>query len=427
MHNLNPRATKLAGLTVEGQRTRHPDVRNRLGRRNRRLELLGMAVRVTLLTSTWNAVRLLGMSLFDVLVLASLPGLCLSTLSSSRLRLERRLVARTCYLLLAIAVVQTITVQHSYAAFGDWFRAGLAFAAVPLFVFLAVARYWSDLISRWFLASCVVNAFVALVLPGGVHAGPFVVYGSAYGWIDRSSGLTTHPNHLGFILAAALPLAYFQIARTRQRDRLAALLATAMIVAGILASGSRTAIAMAILAGGVAFWRLRGRHFANATFLICAMIVVSASLWASFKSRLPYGAQRLLDPTGTSASESDLGRHLLLDESLARVSHHPFFGSGVRFARDAHNSYLQLLELGGVVFLVPFLLTVFAVLRRLMADRRPDSTYYLMVLTGIVFGWATSNIVLERYLSVPMALVFAYANATNIRDPSGPNARPPRP
>jgi hypothetical protein len=119
-------------------------------------------------------------------------------------------------------------------------------------------------------------------------------------------------------------------------------------------------------------------------------------------------------PGDESAAESDGVRRQYIEDSLTYIADRPLTGYGFRWIESSHNIYLQLLLSGGILALAGFLLFVFGYLRagfrtwgsvpEDMDDtaRAATVSVALMLITGMV-----GNVIVDRYVYLPFALVFA--------------------
>jgi hypothetical protein len=131
-------------------------------------------------------------------------------------------------------------------------------------------------------------------------------------------------------------------------------------------------------------------------------------------------------PGDESAAESDGVRRQYLEDSVTYITERPLTGYGFRWIESSHNIYLQLLLSGGIFALAGFLTLAFGYLRVGFCTwgRVPDEisdtaraatvSVALMLLTGMV-----GNVIVDRYVYLPFALVFAISIITTGRQNKG--------
>lgn len=201
------------------------------------------------------------------------------------------------------------------------------------------------------------SVFPPLRFEGGdvlTRAGRLRVYGSAQ-----------HPIALGAAFAILIPLAVYVARTSRQRAWWAA---AALLVLGVLATSSRTAILMLLVAGLVFLWLkpAETRRFWPALLpaLVAVHFVLPGALGTIKQAFFPPGGLVAEQTVLAPGSDPQLagGRIRLIGPSLDEVSRRPLFGGGYgtritgfdnkfRNAPILDNQWLgTLLELGVVGF-----------------------------------------------------------------------------
>ena len=141
-------------------------------------------------------------------------------------------------------------------ALANFVRLLLALVVMPMVVAIfARTRREVRGLATAYVAGSLINAVFGCLDKLGVTSVSADLRGFAA--VDgRQAGLTTHPNQLGLVVAMALPLAFVVF-----RRRPTQLAAVAVMLGAIWFSGSRAALAAALLAVGlslvIAGWRLR--------------------------------------------------------------------------------------------------------------------------------------------------------------------------
>ncbi len=187
---------------------------------------------------------------------------------------------------------------------------------------------------RWFC-----TAFVAGGLFSAAWAWSFIPAATR-----RPMGLDSHPNDFGIVcvVGAAIAAAWALVGTAAMRRPAAA--ATAVLAAGVVASGSRSALvglaaAVPVVAACCGRTALaRGAAVAGA---VVAVVVLAGVVRAPHHTWLGrFAGDR-------STVESDAGRTAALVSSLERVRRHPLAGEGLVSAFAAHDIYLQAMVIGG--------------------------------------------------------------------------------
>jgi len=287
-------------------------------------------------------------------------------------------------------------------ALANFVRLLLALVVMPMVVavFAANRREIRGLATAYVVGS-LINAMV-----GGLDKlGVTTVSADLRGFADvdgRQAALTTHPNQLGLVAAMALPLAFVVF-----RRRPTQLAAVAVLMGGIWVSGSRAALAAALLAIGlslvIAGWRLRLAYGVMAIGVFVAATDVLA-----------------LTRFG-GASRSDHARSVIADQATSDFLHSPAWGIGPDVLQDAHVIYLQLLAGAGLLGFLGFAVLIVWTLRsavRLRAEAvfaAAGASLCVFLVAGIA-----SNALLARYLYVPLGLIWAGTLLAGSRSAASP-------
>lgn len=282
-----------------------------------------------------------------------------------------------------------------------------------------------QLFIRLWIFSAGVNGFVAVSDATGLtHAGASL---TGLGWSTRQAALTVHPNHLALVCAMVLPPAALMLVDSHDWGPVARRgLLLAMIVSGVLLSGSRAALigvaTAVILLTVYHHGRSRIRMLSGVIFA-SALLVAITSIHPSTSSSL-LGSYHRLNGTA-SVGDSDLIRLEHYKSAVADFGASPFVGDGFSVVRDAHSVYLQLLQASGIVGLAAFLLfcaTVFRMGLRLIRDgQRPieERSLALSLIVAMavwmIIGLA-QNQIYDRYLYLPSALLLALHLSTTRPD-----------
>jgi O-antigen ligase len=276
----------------------------------------------------------------------------------------------------------------------------VAFLAIPVLIASVGTSRWriDRLIDLWTL-SAVVNSIVALVdFAGGV---------------ERSPGLTIHPNYLALTCAIAIPTALLWVSRGGGW-RLPGLLAVALLLGGEFASGSRSGAVAAVLGLVATVVLLPGlRRAIGFVIPIVGVFAVAVVMFTSageeILSQLRLGGDELEQTVSTQGSDTQ--RDQLGDLASAQFRSSPVNGVGPSVIQDAHNIYLQLLAAAGVIGAASFLLFVLGVLGAALQARAgpfPDQASALAVafLVWLANGLYTNQLA-DKYLYVIPGLLLA--------------------
>lgn len=213
----------------------------------------------------------------------------------------------------------------------------------------------------------------------------------------RSYGLATHPNHLGMTSLLGCGAAIAIAATSRGILRTAALVALALLVGGVVSSGSRAALLGVVVLFAAFLTAVRNWRLLRLAALLVAVIAVGAVVGSS---RLPsVNAVGRLFTSDRQVRASDEERREALQSTVERIRERPLTGSGFEFALEAHSLYLQLWTSAGLIGLAGLVLLFFRT-GRLVVTGRDDSfstalmSAFLAYLTIGVF----SNILWDRYV-----------------------------
>jgi hypothetical protein len=398
-----------------------------------RIERLAwLSVCLLVMTITWNGVRIGGGALGSAaMALAFLSVLAHIVLDRDPVPLPPWLVCAGCGFLVAAlltlvfppnlelanrAVVQQEGLLGPYPPFlpprsdlSALIEFELSIVVIPVMV-MVVARTRSrclTLLDLW-AAGGVINAAVGLADYGGLHLAPYAIEA------HRSSGLTIHPNYLALSSVLALPAAMLWIGRSRVRT-VAGVVALALLVGGVYASGSRAgtiASLLAILATAVAIPRLRRVGLALLPFAGMGFILLL--LFTDIGAQVIH--QVRLGAGDTSAVGSDLQRSMDARLALDQISARPLEGVGFSVITDAHVIYLQILAAGGLIAGAAFLTFVGGLAgaaRRAWGGVERDAVAAAAVTIAVwLINGVVDNQVADKYLYVVPGILLALSRVT---------------
>jgi len=375
---------------------------------------------IGVITSSWNSMRAgAGLAVCDVfLVLAALCWIISASFDRVSVTVVPKWLIVPAYVLLADVLLSSIVTEEGAKSL----LYGCRFVVALFFTPLVIGSIAGNLGALWLVVDC-------WLLSAGVNAAVAVSDYFAHTSIERSltgvktfgrsAGLTTHPNHLGFVCVFALPILLARLLQTRSQSLRAVYIGIMVLCAlGLLASGSRGAVV-----GGV-FVFVSAPFFQPAirrrAFMALGGGVVVVLLVATFvpSTASTVAIERL---TGTSSARpgagvevSDLNRASRREAAIEEFNSSPVYGTGFAIVRETENIYLQLLSAGGVIALLAWLGFICgASLSAFRVGRMPRANPALRGLAGAVCGtlvaWALMGIVenqlYDRYLFVPCGLL----------------------
>lgn len=275
-----------------------------------------------------------------------------------------------------------------------------------------------------FVFSATINTIVALL---DQATGGYISHALTHAdWHGRASGLTAYPNHFGLVCAMALPLALALSAVVQKRGYRAALNGTAaLILVGVLLSGSRAALIGAVFGSLVIFVEGGSRRqlIVGMGFGVGGVLIMSL-LSKSLAYSVSLGVGRLFGDV--SIGNSDSLRIEFYKQVAASFQERPLLGQGLHDLTHAHDIYLQLVQAGGLVLLVGFLCYIFSLIyiglknlstfQRDGTERKLTMALLASVGTWLVIGLA-QNMLVDRYIYVPVGLLVAARAAWNVVEP----------
>lgn len=316
--------------------------------------------------------------------------------------------------LLASGALFALSGMISYAigeAHAEPLNAAKLIFSLTLFPLLLVLTVGTDLkrldkvLMAW-VAGGVLSAGVALASRYGISLLGYYDEFSAGG--GRASGLTYHPNALGYTSALIAPVAaYLSVRFSHWGMRTLALGALAVLLSGVHLSGSRASVWALALGALYPVLRLlrgnRGMLLLTALLGAAALAALALAVSVEFDVQLPenFRESALGRALGlsTSAYGSNVERQSYIDFSWAAFQESPFFGAGYGWLRGAHVHLLAILHAGGLLGFSAFLLWILAVLsacwRVAGAQRKLGATFsglWPVVVAGLVIWFVNGGL-----------------------------------
>lgn len=375
---------------------------------------------IGVITSSWNGLRAgAGLALCDVFFVLAAASWAVSTaFGRPQVVVWPKWLVVPAYLLLVDVLVSSIATEEGAKSllFGCRFVVALLLTPMVIGVIAGNFRALWLVVDCW-LFSAAVNAAVAVTdYFGHAHIEQSLTGVKVYG---RVAGLTTQPNHLGFVCVFALPILLTRLLQTRSGSlRIMYVGIMVLCTLGLLASGSRGGVVGGLFVFVSApFFQpaIRGR-----LSMVLASGVIIALLIAVFvpSTSSIVSIQRL---TGSSSAQpgagvelSDINRAVRREVAIEEFDSSPIYGTGFAVVRETEDIYLQLLSAGGVVALLAWLAFISgASVSSFRVGRMKSVSPELQGLAGAVCGtlvaWALMGIVenqlYDRYLFVPCGLL----------------------
>ena len=234
----------------------------------------------------------------------------------------------------------------------------------------------------------------------------------------RMSGVTDHPNFLGYTGLVAISMIPFLWGTVSGLARAFVALGGVVTLSAVWLSGSRAALLGVLIL--VALFPLLKRSIAAATSLALAGIVAVASFDFLAQTRGENALGRLLGDGGVEGSNET--RQQTLEAAIQRFTGRPILGYGFEpIAFDAHNVYLIVAVSVGMVGLFGFLLVVGSFLMGLFRAPAPARFLAYPALAFVLVGPVSPNLT-DRFVGVALALglvATAIAKATPEDDHDG--------
>ena len=298
--------------------------------------------------------------------------------------------------------------------------------AMPIVVMLALdsARRVEMVVEAWLFVASVSALVGVLDLKFGFGINQRLTGVDYVGFTQRAAGLTLQPNHLALVSAMAMPVAALRASRRLSSQVFAVANARNLFYlfalgTGVLLSGSRAGLAAAVAGLAVLPLFQPGRRRSLGLLAVAGLIVVALGALtfdSSLASKLGIVTGQRFTGQAAGTQISNSYRSQAYAAALHVIVANPFVGQGFQGARTAHDIYLQLLEVGGLIALAAFLAFMagtIAMARRLAATNDlPWSLVSLASALGasavvwLVIGLA-QNELYDRYLYIPAGLLLA--------------------
>ncbi|WP_167106200.1 O-antigen ligase [Mycobacterium sp. DL592] len=260
----------------------------------------------------------------------------------------------------------------------------------------------------------------------------FTTVGSKPVW-GRAYGLAEHPTTLGLLACVGILVAFEFLLNTR-RHRTLVLIALAANFAGLIASGTLSAM-MALALGATVVVVARRDRLGKIALRGIAFTLI---LWAigtltGIADYFPSAQHRYLEVTGQTKSDSSWEFRLsTIRFGWNRILEDPFFGVGLNIKYSetieratVHNVFVRAWYQGGIVLAVAFALIVIAItavaLKAMVHKKNATEAGVLIA----VFSYAlTSSFFEQRHFWLPVIVAWGSISAAAIRNPSPKGTAP---
>lgn len=246
------------------------------------------------------------------------------------------------------------------------------------------------------IAGGVASAIVALLIP---HLHDFI----------RPSGLTPQSNHLAMISLILLGVTLGLIASDpRRKNVLVGLTAAGLLLAAVVASGSRAGLVAALIVVLLALIATRNRITVAVT---AGVVVVGLALVLAGAA----GDDNALSRLSSGDASSDAEREAFNEAAWERFKDKPITGDGFADSRRAHNLFLQVGSSAGVLGILGAVLLIVLALRSYVIavwKRMAENPRYWAVVAGLtcgVIGYLAQsmfqNVLWDRNVWIAIALM----------------------
>lgn len=378
------------------------------------------------LTSQWTGVKVFGLNLCDLLIVAAFAVVLLEVGLGVRrliLRWWMPLPAVGAFLIYAIGEISgglqdstaaTNTYVSGATALGDEGGGWLFVARIVMATLLIAVIVTSEgdsfgrdrvlsIVRLWTLGAAI-SATTAVTDFFGLTNVTSFTFHQVSG--ERALGLAFQPNSLAQTIALALPfMVWFSL--TRGKSRLLWLAALVLSITALIMSNSRGGILTGITAVALTLVVLLGRGPRGRMFML--LIAIPLGIAAYFLVEWLLANTRL--GGGGGAEISDAGRWALIDQGMTAFLSNPVFGAGLGGGAGVMVPLL-VASSGGVFFLATYYLFTLPTLRRAIRTRGDllVSVCAVSIIALLVAG-LFNNSVNERYdfviVAATASLVYA--------------------
>lgn len=220
---------------------------------------------------------------------------------------------------------------------------------------------------------------------------------------NRHQGLSTHPNFFGMCGMLAFALCLHLLSRVPKKWHFLIWAAMAVSFYSVVSSGSRAALLVVVL---VTVLYPAVERSAMASYVVVSMAVIGAASGGALLSRFGEGSAVDRLQGDRTASVSDSERADQLSTGFKRFLDHPVLGDGFSNAPLlAHNIYLEVAVVVGLVGLVGYLLVLWCTVQPLFLRKHPMHRLGHAALAYAAIGMLTNSL-WDRFVWAVLALAF---------------------
>jgi putative inorganic carbon (HCO3(-)) transporter len=279
--------------------------------------------------------------------------------------------------LIALLVLATITIPLAVWPNSAFHYIFDVYGKNVIFVYLLVQAARSDRDVR-VIVTVLTACCAALVLAMITGFGPLVTYQSEPGRL--AVGGTYDPNDLGLLFVITIPFAFFMIRRSGRLMRLFLLSSIALMLIGMVKTGSRGGFLGLLAISVLMFVRAssRARKYTLAAAALGSLLLVwaaPAAYWARINTIFEYREDYNLTMRGGRIQIWEMGMKMIASSPLTGVGiscfpyeHSKLSGDGLQKA--AHNIFVQAAAELGLPGLLLFVSMIFISLRQARTIRR---------------------------------------------------------
>jgi len=219
----------------------------------------------------------------------------------------------------------------------------------------------------------------------------------------RHQGLSTHPNFFGLCGLLAYALAFHLLNRTPRKWHWLIWASMAVSLYSVVSSGSRAALLVAVL---ITVLYPAVERSAMASYVVVSLAAIGAASGGALLSRFGEGSaiDRLQGDRTSSVSDSE--RVEQLETGWARFIDKPLLGDGFSNAPlHAHNIYLEVAVVVGLVGLVGYLLVLWCTVQPLFLRKHPMHRLGHAALAYCAVGMLTNSL-WDRFVWAALGLAF---------------------
>jgi hypothetical protein len=240
----------------------------------------------------------------------------------------------------------------------------------------------------------------------GAGAAVNALYGAFLGaeFAGRARGFASHPVFYGLICAFGVVVGWGITVSGGRGQRLFGLFVMGSAGVGVLQSGTRSSLLVAVL--GLLIYQAANRSLRSTTAL--AVFALVALTVAVFGSQFISDTPTLTRLTGGGQADiSNAARDEAREETNELIRHRGITGAGFRYLIPPHNLLLGIIAAAGMLGFVGFLVIALALGSHLVATARGDPLFGSVLAAGmgvLACCWVV-NPGWDRWMWLPIAVV----------------------